>query len=147
MIPLVSAEQFLSRIPQSAIMPVDHDTDETDTARIEIALQDATGIITANLPWLLDKETGEISLPVNPQFADALNSICTDIALYRLTDAVSGSEDAREKYRDNMSLLNKINREYQGGLEGPGFQSSAVVTPNGDEGITDGRVFKKGRLY
>ena len=146
MIPLVSAQQFLSRIPQSAIMPVDNDG-EPDSARIEIALQDATGIITANLPWLLDKDTGEIALPVNPQFADALNSICADITLYRLTDAVSGSEDAREKYRDNMSLLNKINREYQGGLEGPGLQSSEVVTPNNDEGIEDGRFFKKGRMY
>jgi phage gp36-like protein len=146
MIPLVSVEQFLTRIPQSAIMPVD-ESDEPDAARIEIALQDATGIITANLPWLLDKKTGEIALPVNLQFADALNSICTDIALYRLTDSVSGSEDAREKYRDNMSLLNKINREYQGGLEGPGLQSSSVVTPNAAEGITDGRYFKKGGMY
>jgi phage gp36-like protein len=146
MIPLVSVEQFLSRIPKSAIIPTD-ESDEPDEARIEIALWDATGIIAANLPWLLDKETGEIALPVNPQFADALNSICADIALYRLTDAVSGSEDAREKYRDNMGLLNKINREYQGGLEGPGLQSSEVVTPNAEEGITDGRVFKKGGMY
>jgi phage gp36-like protein len=146
MIPLVSVEQFLSRIPQSAIMPND-ESGNTDSARIEIALQDATGIITANLPWLLDKETGEIALPVTPQFADALNSICTDIALYRLTDSVSGSEDARNKYRDNMTLLKEINREYQGGLEGPGAQSSAVVTPNGAEGITDDRFFKKGGMY
>jgi phage gp36-like protein len=146
MIPLVSVEQFLSRIPKTTIMPTD-ESDEPDAARIEIALRDATGIITANLPWLLSKETGEIALPVNPQFADALNSICTDIALYRLTDSVSGSEDAREKYRDNMSLLNKINREYQGGLEGPGLQSSAVVTPNDADGIEDGRYFKKGWMY
>ena len=146
MIPLVSVEQFLSRIPQSAIMPNDESGDP-DSARIEIALQDATGIIVSNLPWLLDKETGEVALPVTPQFADALNSICTDIALYRLTDSVSGSEDARNKYRDNMTLLKEINREYQGGLEGPGMQSSAVVTPNGAEGITDGRFFKKGGMY
>jgi len=146
MTPLVSVERFLSRIPRLAIMPLDDDG-EPDSARIETALQDATGIITANLPWLLDKETGEIALPVNPQFADALNSICSDIALYRLTDSVSGSEDAREKYRDNMNLLNKINREHQGGLEGPGLQSSEVVTANEEEGITDGRFFKKGRMY
>jgi len=146
MIPLVSVGQFLLRKPQSVILPTD-DLGEPETALIEIALRDATGIITANLPWLLNNKTGEIALPVNPQFADALNSICTDIALYRLTDAVSGSEDAREKYRDNMSLLNKINREYQGGLEGPGLQSSAVVTPNEAEGITDGRFIKKGGMY
>ncbi|MDR0322354.1 MAG: DUF1320 domain-containing protein [Treponema sp.] len=146
MIPLVSVDQFFSRIPQSAILPTDEEG-EKDSARIGIALQDATGIIAANLPWLLDRKTGEIALPVTPQFADALNSICTDIALYRLTDAVSGSEDAREKYRDNMTLLNKINREYQGGLEGPGLQFSEVVTPNSGEGITDGRFFKKGGMY
>jgi phage gp36-like protein len=146
MTPLLSVEQFLSRIPRSAIMPV-NESDEVDAARVEIALRDATGVIAANLPWLLDKTTGEVALPVNPQFADALNGICTDIALYRLTDSVSGSEDAREKYRDNMSLLNKINREYQGGLEGPGLQSSSVVTPNAADGITDGRFFKKGGMY
>jgi phage gp36-like protein len=146
MTPLVSIKQFLSRIPQSAIMPLDS-KGKTDSARIEIALRDATGVIAANLPWLLDKGTGEVALPVIPQFADALNGICTDIALYRLTDSVSGSEDAREKYRDNMALLGRINREYQGGLEGPGLQSSEVVTPNGAEGITDGRFFKKGGMY
>jgi len=146
MIPLVSVEQFLSRILQPTILPTD-ESNEPDTERIEIALRDATGIITANLPWLLDKKTGEIALPVNPQFADALNGICTDIAVYRLTDSVSGSEGAREKYRDNMTLLNKINKEYQGGLEGPGLQSSDVVTPNVEEGITDDRFFKKGRMY
>jgi len=146
MIPLVSVEQFLSRISRSAIMPL-NESDETDTDRIEIALRDATGIIAANLPWLLDKETGEIALPVNPQFADALNSVCTDIALYRLSDAVSGSEDAREKYRDNMTLLGKINREYQGGLEGPGLQASSIVYPDKSEGIPDERFFKKGRVF
>jgi hypothetical protein len=46
-----------------------------------------------------------------------------------------------------MSLLIKINREYQGGLEGPGLQEAAVVIPNGDEGIDDGRFFKKGGMY
>ena len=146
MIPLLSAEQFLSRVPQTAVLPLD-DTGEPDTARIETALRDATGIIAANLPWLLDTESGEIVRPVRAQFAGALDSICADIALYRLTDSVSGSEDSREKYRDNMSLLNKINREYQGGLEGPGLQASAVVTPNEDEGIEDGRFFKKGGMY
>ena len=146
MIPLLSVEQFLSRVPQSVILPTNEEG-EPDEGRIEIALRDATGIITANLPWLLDKTTGEIAHPVNPQFSGALESICTDIALYRLTDAVSGSEDAREKYRDNMTLLNKINREYQGGLEGPGFQSAEVVTPDGAEGIKDDRFFKKGGMY
>ena len=146
MTPLVSVTQFLSRVPQTAVLPSGGDG-EPDTARIGVALTDATGIIVSYLPWLLEKGSGEIALPVNPQFADALNSICTDIALYRLTDSVTGSEDAREKYRDNMSLLGKINREYQGGLEGPAFQSSVMVTPDKAEGIADGRFFKKGGMY
>ena len=109
MIPLVSTEQFLSRVSREAVLPTD-ESGEPDAARIAVALGDATGIIIAHLPWLLDRETGEIAVPVNPQFADALNGICADIALYRLTDSVSGGEDAREKYRDNMGLLGKINR-------------------------------------
>ncbi|MDR1300966.1 MAG: DUF1320 domain-containing protein [Treponema sp.] len=145
MIPLVQVEQFLSRVPSAAVLPINEEGD-VDTARVGIALADATGIIVAHLPWLLD-ETGEIAHPVTPQFAAALRGICTDIALYRLTDSVSGSEDTRNKYLDNMALLKKINQEYQGGLEGPGFQGASIVLPNKAEGIVDHRFFKKGRLY
>ena len=145
MIPLVSVEQFLTRISPNAVLPIGEDH-EVDTARVGIALTDATGIIVAHLPWLLD-ETGEIARPLTPQFADALRGICTDIALYRLTDSVSGSEDARNKYLDTMALLKKINREYQGGLEGPGYQGASIVFPDTAEGIRDNRFFKKGRMY
>ena len=96
MIPLVSVEPFLTRISPVAVLPVGEDH-EVDTARVGIALTDATGIIVAHLSWLLD-DTGEIVQPLTPQFADALTGICTDIALYRLTDSVFGSEDARNKY-------------------------------------------------
>jgi phage gp36-like protein len=146
MTPLVSVEQFLSRVPQSVLLPLD-DNGEPDAARAGIALTGATGVIVAHLPWLLDKETGEIALPVNPQFAAALDAVCSDLALDRLTDAVTGSENTRNKYKESVGLLEKINREYQGGLEGPGFQSSSVVIPNEAEGIEDGRFFKKGRMY
>jgi phage gp36-like protein len=145
MIPLVSVEQFLTRISPAAVLPVGEDH-EVDTARVGIALADATGIIVAHLPWLL-ADTGEIAQPVTPQFADALTGICTDIALYRLTDSVSGIEDARNKYLDNMALLKKINQEYQGGLQGPGYQSASIVYPDTAEGIGDNRFFKKGRMY
>ncbi|MDR1031022.1 MAG: DUF1320 family protein [Treponema sp.] len=145
MIPLVQVEQFLSRVPSAAVLPINEEGD-VDTARVGIALADATGIIVAHLPWLLD-ETGQIAQPVNPQFAAALTGICADIALYRITDSVSGSEDTRNKYLDNMALLKKINQEYQGGLEGPGFQGASIVLPNKAAGIVDHRFFKKGRLY
>jgi phage gp36-like protein len=144
MIPLVQVEQFLSRVPIATILPTGED-DQPDATRIETALRQATGVIVAHLPWLLD-ETGEIGRPVNPQFSDALEAVCVDIALDRLTDTVTGSENTRNKYKESLALLEKINREYQGGLEGPGYQESEVVI-SGRDGIPDGRFFKKGKLF
>jgi phage gp36-like protein len=143
MIPLISAEQFLSMQAASAILPLNGDG-EPDTERIVIALCQATGVIIAHLPWLLDG-AGEISRPVKAQFADALEAVCADLALDRLTDTVTGSENARNKYKESLALLEKINREYQGGLEGPGYQESEVVI-SGEDGIPDGRFFKKGKV-
>jgi phage gp36-like protein len=141
---LLSAEQFLSMQSASAILPLTGDG-EPDMARIETALRQASGVIAAHLPWLLD-EAGEIIRPVNPQFADALEAVCADLALDRLTDAVTGSENTRNKYKESLALLEKINREYQGGLEGPGWQESEVVI-SGADGIEDGRFFKKGKVF
>ena len=94
MTPLVSIEQFLSRIrPGEPFIPL-NDDGEPDAARLEIALSGATGIIVAHLPWLLDKETDEVALPVNPQFATALDAICTDIACDRMSDIPTGSENS-----------------------------------------------------
>jgi phage gp36-like protein len=146
MIPLVSVEQFLIRAPRAAYIPLDAEG-EADTACVELALTGATGVIVAYLPWLLDKETGEVALPVNPQFADALSAICIDIAVDRVSDVASGSENTRNRYKESVALLEKINREYQGGLEGPGYMSSEVVVPNEADGIVDGRFFKKGGMY
>jgi phage gp36-like protein len=134
----------LSTPTGSAILPIT-ENDEPDTARIEAALRQATGVIVAHLPWLLNG-AGEISRPVNPQFAGALEAVCVDIALDRLTDTVTNSENTRNKYKESLALLEKINREYQGGLEGPGFQESEVVV-SGKDGISDGRFFKKGRFF
>jgi len=144
MTPLICVEQFLSMQPSSAILPLNGEG-ETDTAQIETALRQSSGVIVSHLPWLLDGD-GEIGRPVNPQFADALEAICADIALDRLTDNVTGSENARNKYKESLALLEKINREYQGGLEGPGHQESEVVV-SGEDGIEDGRFFKKGKVF
>jgi phage gp36-like protein len=141
---LISTEQFLSMQSPSAILPAG-ENGEPDAARIEAALRQATGVIVAHLPWLLDK-AGEIGRPVNPQFSEALEAICADIALDRLTDTVTSSENARNKYKESLALLEKINREYQGGLEGPGYQESEVVI-SGQDGIPDGRFFKKGQVF
>jgi phage gp36-like protein len=144
MTPLISAGQFLSRLPPFAVLPTGEDCRPDDT-RIETALRQATGVIVAHLPWLLDG-AGEIGRPVNPQFSDALEAVCVDIALDRLTDTVTGSENARNKYKESLALLEKINREYRGGLEGPGYQGSEVVI-SGKDGIPDGRFFKKGKVF
>jgi phage gp36-like protein len=140
MTPLISVDQFLTMQGASTILPLGADG-EPDAPRIETALRQATGVITAHLPWLLD-EAGEIGRPVNPQFAEALEAVCADIALDRLTDSVTSSENARNKYKESLALLEKINREYQGGLEGPGYQESEVVV-SGNDGIPDSRFFKK----
>jgi phage gp36-like protein len=144
MIPLITAEQFLSMQSSSVILPAGEDG-EPDTVRIETVLRQATGVIVAHLPWLLD-EDGEIGRPVNPQFSTALEAVCADIALDRLTDTVTSSENTRNKYKESLTLLEKINREYQGGLEGPGYQESEIVV-SGKGGIPDGRFFKKGKVF
>jgi phage gp36-like protein len=141
---LISVEQFLSMQQPSIILPLTEDG-EPDTAWIETALRQATGVIVAHLPWLLDG-AGEIGRPVNPQFAEALEAVCADLALDRLTDTVTNSENTRNKYKESLALLEKINREYQGGLEGPGYQESEVVI-SGEGGIPDGRFFKKGKVF
>jgi len=46
-----------------------------------------------------------------------------------------------------MKLLDKIDREYQGGLSGPDFQEASVVVPSTEEGIEDSRYWKKGEPY
>jgi len=142
--PMIRAARFAAMQPKTVILPLDADG-EPDAARIDTALRHATGVIVSHLPWLLDGD-GEIARPVIPQFADALEAICADIALDRLTDVFTGSENARNKYKESVALLEKINRERQGGLEGPGYQESEVVAA-GAGGIPDDRFFKKGGLF
>jgi phage gp36-like protein len=144
MTPLICPERFLSLQAAPVILPLTAEGDP-DAMRIETALRQATGIIVALLPWLLDW-TGEIGRPVNSQFADALEAVCADLALDRLTDTVTGSENARNKHKESLALLEKINREYQGGLEGPGCQESEVII-SGEGDIPDGRFFKKGKVF
>lgn len=115
--------------------------------RIQSALDDATGIIIAQLPWLIDKERGDVVNPVPAQFAAAVKAFCADIAAHRLNDTVSSSEDEREWFKSTMSLIAKIDTEYKGGLSGPGLQESSVVVPCAAEDILDLRFWKKGRLF
>ena len=138
---LLSVEELEVRLPPNTL-PLNNER-ELDEPRILLALKEATGVIVAHLPWLLD-ENGELIDPIPPRFRDALIGICTDTALYRLTDRVSSHEDDEKRYSANMKLLDKIDREYQGGLSGPDLQEAAVVIPSEAEGIDDSRYWKKG---
>ena len=114
-----------------------------DVARVELALTDATGIIVAQLPWLL--KDNDID-PVPAQFAAALKGICADIAVHRLTDTVTSSDDQRAWYSDSIKLLEKIDREFKGGLSGPDLQESSLVVAGGADDADDPRSWKKGKV-
>ena len=138
---LTAAELKQRAAPHS--LPLGEDGN-LDVARVELALIDATGIIVAQLPWLL--KDNDILDPVPAQFAAALQGICADIAVHRLTDAVTSSEDQRAWYSDSIKLLEKIDREFKGGLSGPDLQEAAVVAGGGVEGADDPRYWKKGKV-
>lgn len=143
---LLTAEELEERLP-SGTLPLAPDSDMVDIRRVETALHDATGIIVSQLPWLLDKETGDIIEPVPPQFENAIRSFCSDIAIRKLTDTVTSREDEREWFKTTMQLIEKIDREYKGGLSGPAEQESFVVEADESQGIPETRFFKKGRLF
>jgi phage gp36-like protein len=139
----MTAGELEERLPPNTL-PLDAEGGRDDS-RITLALREATGVIVAHLPWLLDPGTGDVALPLPPRFADALAGVCADTALYRLTDRVSSHEDDRDRYAANMRLLEKIDREYQGGLSGPDYQGAQIVDEAADEGLDDGRYWRKGR--
>ena len=120
------------------------DDGNLDVARVELALTDATGIIVAQLPWLL--KDSDIIDPVPAQFAAALKGICADITVHRLTDTVTSSEDQRAWYSDSIKLLEKIDREFKGGLSGPDLQESSLVVAGGADDADDPRYWKKGKV-
>ena len=138
--PLLSVKELESRLPPNTLPRGAEDG--LDEGRILLALQEATGVIVAHLPWLLDEE-GELVYPVPARFRDALIGICTDTALYRLTDRVSSHEDDKERFTSNMKLLAKIDVEYRGGLSGPDHQDASLVLPSAEDGIGDWRYWKK----
>ena len=143
---LLSVEELEERLP-AGTLPLAPDSDMVDSRRVETALNDATGIIVSQLPWLLDKESGDIIEPVPPQFENAIRSSCSDIAMHKLTDTVTSREDEREWFKMTMQLIDKIDKEYKGGLSGPAEQESFVVEANKADGIPETRFFKKGRLF
>ena len=140
--PLLTAAELERRAAVNSL-PLGEDGN-LDVARVELALADATGIIVAQLPWLL-KDSVLIE-PIPAQVDAALKGICADIAVHRLTDAVTSSEDQRAWYSDSIKLLEKIDREFKGGLSGPDLQEAAVVVGGGADNADDPRYWKKGKV-
>lgn len=143
---LLTVAELEERFPSGAL-PLSQNGETLDVARIEIAISDATGMIVAQLPWLLDEESGDIRDDIPPQFDSAIRSFCADITRHKLTDTVTSSEDEREWFKTTMTLIEKIDREYKGGLSGPGLQESFVVEADEENGIPETRFFKKGRIF
>ena len=138
----LTAAELEQRTPRNSL-PLD-ENGKLDTARIDLALSDATGIIVAQLPWLL--KDAELINPIPAQFDAALKGMCADIAVHRLTDTVTSSEDTRDWYKDSIKLLEKIDREFKGGLSGPDLQEASLVIGGGAEDAADPRYWKKGTI-
>ncbi len=68
---------------------------------------------------------------------DVLKPLQSDIAYYRLTDRISSDEDARERYREALKLLDTIAQQ-----EGP---PEETITPQADL-IDHPARFQKGIL-
>ena len=138
----LTAAELEQRTPRNSL-PL-NENGELDTARIDLALTDATGIIVAQLPWLLKDD--ELINPIPAQFDTALKGMCADITVHRLTDTVTSSEDTRDWYKDSIKLLEKIDREFKGGLSGPDLQEASLVIGGGAEDADDPRYWKKGKV-
>lgn len=142
---LLTVEDMKVRLGEKAVPLLDDGN--IDEVKIQTAIDDATGIIVSQLPWLIDSDTGDIVEVIPVQFNQAVRSFCADIAVHRMSDTVSSSEDEREWFKTTMGMIEKIDSEYKGGLSGPNGQESFIVEADEGEGIPDTRFFKKGRLF
>lgn len=111
---LITTDELKSRLPEN-VLPINAEG-VIDKTRIDLALLDSTGIIVSNLNWLIDGETNDIVKNIPAKFEYALKAICADIALIRLSDKVTSSEDSYKKYQDSMALLEKIDKKYNDAL-------------------------------
>lgn len=141
---LISYKEFAGRYSENVLPDLKEDGEPKEN--VLQAINDATGIIVSHLAWLIDKEKNDIIENIDVQFESALKTICSDIAFLRINDKVASDEDSREKYKNSIALLEKIDREYKGGLSGPNLQSSFIVDENTDKDLADKRFFKKGEL-
>ncbi|WP_288550130.1 phage protein Gp36 family protein [uncultured Brachyspira sp.] len=141
---LITYEEFAGRYTQDVLPSLSED--KNPQGHVLQAISDATGIIVSHLSWLIDKEVNDITENIPIQFESVLKTICCDIAFLRINDKVASDEDSREKYKNAVNMLEKIDKEYKGGLSGPNLQSSFIVDEQADKDLADKRFFKKGEL-
>lgn len=141
---LITYEEFACKY--SADVLPELNADNEPSAHVLQAINDATGIIVSHLAWLIDKEKNDLLEIIPVQFESVLKTICSDIAFLRINDKVSSDEDSREKYKNAIAMLEKIDKEYKGGLSGPNMQSSFIVDEKTDEDLFDNRFFRKGEF-
>lgn len=144
---LISYEEFKERYADNVLPELNEKTNKPQDYVIK-AIEDATGIVVSHLSWLIDKETEDICEKIPAQFEIVVKTICSDIAFIRINDRVSSDEDAKEKYDKSLSLLEKIDKEYKGGLSGPNLQSSYIEDNDflRSPRNKDKKFFRKGEL-
>lgn len=129
----ITSDEFIDRV-DSEYLPLGDDQ-TPDKKKIRIALEEAEGILIARLPALLLENKKPKPLPA--EYAVALKTALVDMTLYRLTNAVTGSEDLRDRYKDALKFISSL----AGGVEQEREEGSgALVDPE------DKTFFKKGNL-
>lgn len=102
----LTLEELAERLPEGTL-PLAPNSERLDTARIKIALQDATGIIVSQLPWLLDEAAGDIREAIPPQFESAIRSFCSDIARHKQRGRARMVQNDNEPYRENRQGIQR----------------------------------------
>lgn len=98
----LSFEEFVLR--EGAKLPL-MDDGGIDSARVNAALEDASGVIRTYLPDLLADDGTCLEPP--PRMVDSLKPITRDIALYYLTD-MAGEETAKKRFDSAIKLLTSL---------------------------------------
>lgn len=78
---------------------------EIDILRCQAAIEDASELIRAYLPSLLDADGNQVA--PSPRIAGALKPICCDIVMFRL-DERPGEEHVKARYDKAIALLEAL---------------------------------------
>lgn len=133
-----TAADFIGRFP-SDTLPQDG-AGKPDRKKIDAALTGARETVIGYLPFLVDEAGKDVAPP--QRIRRTVIGIIMDVAYWRLTDRVSSDEDARERCKAAVRLLERLSATEQDGREGPGSQKASIV--KADAKGKDPRVFKKG---